>query len=90
MQGASKSRHRKHRGSRTRWSQRCTVPGYVFPHYTLFENVQSISTDGNPDARPESAFYMIHTTYDTAAGVPWNTTDPTNCIATAASGLPLQ
>jgi hypothetical protein len=65
------------------------VPGYVFPHYTLFENVQSISTDGNPDARPESAFYMIHTTYDTAAGVPWNTTGPTNCIVTAAPGLPL-
>jgi hypothetical protein len=65
------------------------VPGYVFPHYALFENVQSISSDGSPDAQLNSAVYMLHMAYDTAAGVPWNTTDPTNCIVTAATGLPL-
>jgi hypothetical protein len=65
------------------------VPGYVFPHYTLFENVQSISNDGNGDARPESAFYMLHMAYDSAfPGGQSNTTDPTNCIVTVA-GLPV-
>jgi hypothetical protein len=62
---------------------------YAFPHYTLFEDVQAISNDGNPDAQPTSAFYMLHMAYDTAApGGPSNTTDPTNCIVTIA-GLPL-
>jgi hypothetical protein len=52
-------------------------------HYTLFENVQAISNDGNPDAQPNAAFYMRHMAYDTAApGGQSNTTDPTNCIVT--------
>ena len=63
--------------------------GYVFPHYALFENVQSASNDHNPNARPESAFYMLHMAYDTAVtGGQSNTTDPTNSIVTLA-GLPL-
>jgi hypothetical protein len=65
------------------------VPGYVFPHYTLFEDVQAISNDGNGDAQLHSAFYMLHMAYDTAVpGGQSNTNDPTNCIVTIA-GLPL-
>jgi hypothetical protein len=65
------------------------IPGYVFPHYVLFENVQAISNDGNPDAQPNAAFYMLHMAYDTAVpGGQSNTTDPTNSIVTLA-GLPL-
>ena len=66
------------------------VPGYVFPHYTLFENVQAISNDGNGDAQLHSAFYMLHMAYDTAVpGGQSNTTDPTNSIITDLAGLPL-
>lgn len=47
------------------------------------------SNDHNPNARPESAFYMLHMAYDTAVtGGQSNTTDPTNSIVTLA-GLPL-
>jgi hypothetical protein len=65
------------------------VPGLVFPHYRPFENVQATSNDYNPDAQPNSAFYMLHMAYDPAVpGGHSNTTDPTNYIATLA-GLPL-
>ena len=65
------------------------VPGYVFPHYTPFENVQAISNDGNGDAQHASTFYMLHMAYDTAVpGGQSNTNDPTNCIV-AIAGLPL-
>jgi hypothetical protein len=65
------------------------LPGYQFPHYRLFENTQITSSDYNPNAQPDSAFYMLHMAYDTAAPAGQsNTTDPTNCIVTL-SGLPL-
>jgi hypothetical protein len=65
------------------------IPGYIFPHYILFEDVQVTSNDYNPNAELNSAFYMLHMAYDTAApGGQSNTTDPTNCIA-ALAGLPL-
>jgi hypothetical protein len=65
------------------------IPGYVFRHYVLFENVQSASNDHNPNASYDSAFYMLHMAYDTAVpGGQSNTTDPTNSIVTLA-GLPL-
>jgi hypothetical protein len=66
------------------------VPGYVFPHYRLFENVQTNSNDFNADTQPNSAFYMLHMAYDTAVpGGQSNTTDPTNSIITDLAGLPL-
>jgi hypothetical protein len=65
------------------------LPGYQFPQYRLFENTQVASSDYNPPAPPDSACYMLHMAYDTAApGGQSSTTNPTNCIVTLAD-LPL-
>jgi hypothetical protein len=68
--------------STTLWSQAATL---------FFQDTYShiTSNDYNPNAKLNSAFYMLHMAYDTAVpGGQSNTTDPTNCIFTLA-GLPL-
>jgi hypothetical protein len=58
------------------------------PNYTLFENVQALSSDGTDTATNNSAFYMLHIAYDITA-THNNHTHPVGCIFTSAGGNPI-
>jgi hypothetical protein len=60
----------------------------LFPNYTLFENVQALSNDGNDTATNISAFYMLHIAYDITT-THNNTTSPVGCFVTSAGGNPI-